>query len=398
MSINFTLDPVLRDYGTPMQQEHFDTLMAHGGATMAAAATGVPVTTYQSALRNMRHRAASKGYSPDNHLNNPVPDNFTLKKYSLYIDKEGKPGQRWLKADLDDEKRLEMIRVAIESLTNHVPAFPAVAAPKNPRNADLLNLYTLTDCHVGMLAWNKESGKDWDVHIATHVLTKCFRDMVDRSPPAETCIINQLGDFMHYDSFEAVTPAHKNLLDADGRFHKMIDSAIHIMLDVINYALLNHKNVHVICAEGNHDPAGAGWLARLIKHSYANNPRLTVDTTPKPFYVYQFGKVMLCFHHGHKVRMASLPGLFACDYPLMWGSTQYRYGHMGHRHHVEEKAKGLTGMKVMQHATLAPNDAYAARGGWRADQEVVALTYHKDFGEHSSIHTTPQMLGLMVNA
>jgi len=49
-------------------------------------------------------------------------------------------------------------------------------------------------------------------------------------------------------------------------------------------------------------------------------------------------------------------------------------------------------MKVQQHATLAARDAYAARGGWIADRQIEAITYHLEYGQVGSITVVPEML------
>lgn len=81
---------------------------------------------------------------------------------------------------------------------------------------------------------------------------------------------------------------------------------------------------------------------------------------------------------------------FAAQYAKEWGTTTKRYCHTGHRHHVEEKEH--SGMTVVQHATIAARDAYAARGGWFAERKIKAITYHKEYGETSSVTVTPEML------
>jgi hypothetical protein len=49
-------------------------------------------------------------------------------------------------------------------------------------------------------------------------------------------------------------------------------------------------------------------------------------------------------------------------------------------------------MTVVQHPTLAARDAYASRGGWLAERQVSAVTYHKDYGQVAKITITPEML------
>ena len=49
-------------------------------------------------------------------------------------------------------------------------------------------------------------------------------------------------------------------------------------------------------------------------------------------------------------------------------------------------------MMVVQHATIAARDAYAARGGWIAERKIKAIIYHTAFGEVSTVTCTPEML------
>jgi len=123
---------------------------------------------------------------------------------------------------------------------------------------------------------------------------------------------------------------------------------------------------------------------------YENEPRLTVNDSETPFYVYQHGETMLAFHHGHMKKNDQLPILFAAQFPKVWGNTTRRYAHTGHRHHVEEREH--SGMTVIQHPTLAARDAYAARGGWISDRAATAITYHERFGQVGRSTVNPEML------
>ena len=128
----------------------------------------------------------------------------------------------------------------------------------------------------------------------------------------------------------------------------------------------------------------------MFRALYENDPRVQVIDSELPYYVYQHGKTMLAFHHGHLKKNDQLPILFAAQFAQMWGSTTKRYCHTGHRHHVEEKEH--SGMTVTQHPTLAARDAYAARGGWIAERHVTSITYHSEFGLVARSIVTPEML------
>ena len=360
-------------------QEAIDAVTAHGSISAAARAVGVPRTTMQSRVLEARRRkfepqvqsllAADKA---------APPDGYKLKGTSTLFDENGVAKLQWVKTDASLEKLQEIQRAALKAMCEELKPLPAIKAPKQ-RDTDLATLYTLTDTHVGMLAWDKETGEDWDLRIAEECLSKTFIQMIDASPPAAVGIINQLGDFLHIDSLTPMTPTSHHILDADSRYQKMVEVAVRILRRIIEHALSKHPIVQVFMFEGNHDPAGSVWLRVLFAQLYGNNPRVTVGQSPNPYVAYQHGKTMLGFHHGHLVKLAQLPLLFAAKFPAEWGSTEYRYIHTGHKHHVDEKEH--PGIKVIQHPTIAAPDAYAARYGFLSKRQATSMTYSKEKGE-----------------
>ena len=301
----------------------------------------------------------------------------------------GEVVQTWEQEEPGERERLDAIKTAFEAMAADLPRLPAVTPP-TATNDKLLNLYTLTDCHVGMLAWHREGGKDWDLTIAERVLVGCFALMIERSPPAKYCIVNQLGDFLHYDGLQALTPTSGHLLDADGRFQKMVEVAVRLLRRIVDMALERHERVHVIMAEGNHDLASSVWLRVMFKALYENDPRVTVDDSALPYYAYEHGCNMLAFAHGHLKKPAGLPMVFAQQFAEMWGRAKKRYGHSGHEHHEDVTEKD--GMKWRKHPTMAARDAYAARAPFFSEQAATSLTYHADFGEWGSQTVYPEML------
>jgi hypothetical protein len=123
---------------------------------------------------------------------------------------------------------------------------------------------------------------------------------------------------------------------------------------------------------------------------YENEPRVTVNDSETPYYIYQHGNTLLGFHHGHLKKTQSLPGLFAASYRKQWGASSKVYIHTGHRHHVEEREHD--GAKIIQHATIAARDSYAARYGFVSEREMSSITYHAAFGQVARNTVTPEML------
>lgn len=307
-----------------------------------------------------------------------VPDGHLIKGLSTLVDETGRTRAQWIKTTIDADKFKAMTLAACRAAASKVKPLARVKAPRRT-NEDLLTQYTITDYHMGMLAWTKETGEPWDLVIAERVLMTVLSQMIDAAPASAVGLLAQLGDFLHFDSMKPVTPEHGHLLDADSRYQKVVEVTVRVLRWAVLRLLEKHQTVMVDMHEGNHDPSGSIWMRVLYSALFENNPRVIVEKSPLPYVAHQHGKTMLGFHHGHLSKNQSLPLLFAAKFSEMWGATKKRYIHSGHRHHVDEKE--FPGVKVIQHPTLAAPDAYAARGGWLSERQATSMTYHKEQGE-----------------
>lgn len=376
---------------TPEQlQQAVDAIAEHGSGKLAAKHLGLQYSAFRSRL--MEARAAGykskvaelireqQGEAGPLREMFQAPGGYFVKGTSTLLDENGNTRAQWVKTAVDMDKFRAMVdaacRVAAEALK---PAKP-IPAPKTS-DEDLATLYTLTDSHVGMLAWGREAGEPWNLTIAEQVLTDTLVKMIDAAPASGLGIVNQLGDFLHFDSMQPVTPTSGHILDADSRYQKVVEVAVRILRRVVEHALRKHAKVQVYMHEGNHDMTGSIWLRVMFAALYEKNPRVTVERSPLPYVALRHGKTFLGFHHGHLAKKNSLPLLFAAKFPELWGLTTKRYIHVGHFHHVEEKEH--PGVKVVQHPTLAAADAYASRGGWISERQAMAITYSMTSGEVS---------------
>lgn len=383
------IDSKLYEFANARQTEILDAIRDTGGKRQAAAKLGITRQSVQDIYRAVTRKAAAMGYSPDHDMKKTVPDGFNVRGVSTYYDSEGKPRGQWVKSSADEKARLSAIMSAIHSAADALPRLAPVVRDGHS-NANLLNLYTLTDCHVGMLAWHKEGGDDWDLTIAENTLVDCFAAMIASSPNAEKAIVCQLGDFMHFDGMIAQTPMSKHPLDADGRFGKIVEVAIRTLRRIVDMALAKHKEVELVIAEGNHDIVSSIWLRKLFCALYENEPRLKINDSELPYYCSVFGKNMIVFHHGHLTKRDSLAAKVPALFPAQWGQTTKRYAHCGHYHH--EHTRENDGLTVTQHPTLAARDAYAARGAWFGERAAKSITYHKKFGKVGENIVCPEMV------
>lgn len=341
-------------------------------------------------LARCRELFATWGYTPSFDATRFVDPGQRITGKSTYTrDDEGNPV--WVKTREDKQLQTShLIQEAIAATCASIkPIKPIIRATKTQPIADLCSVYTITDYHLGMYAWEDEAGADWDMNIAKAMLIEKFAEMVQATPDSEMGIFCQLGDFLHWDGILAVTPASKHVLDADTRFPALVECAISCIIECIQMLLHKHQKVHVIMAEGNHDQASSMWLRGFLPHLFKSTDRLTIETSPHPFYCYDWGQTMIAWHHGHLRKMADLPGVFASDpkFRAMWGKATITYIHTGHLHH--EKVIEKAGAIVEQHPTLAARDAYGARGFDYSRRAAKAITYHKSKGEVSRIQVVP---------
>lgn len=383
------LDTHLKQFATDRQWEVLKALAEHGTSRKAGRALGMSKTSVNGVRVSVLRKAARQGYAPDYDMTRPAAPGFNVKGTSTLYGPDGEIKNQWVKTGQDKEQQEEAFRAAIEAFTDNLPKEKPISAPKNT-NSNLMACYPVGDHHTGMLSWDKETGQDYDLEIAEKLLMGAINHLVGMAPSCDRATLVFLGDFMHYDSFETVTPKSRNQLDADSRFPKMVKVAIRSMRYLIQRALSQHKEVHVIVEIGNHDLSSSIFLTQCLDNIYEFEPRVTIDTSPAHYHYFTFGKNLVGVHHGHNAKMPQLPMIMAADRPEEWGKSKYRYWWTGHVHH--DQAKDFHGTKVESFRVLAPNDAWAAQEGYRAMQDMKCVILHEEYGEVSRHTVNPEML------
>lgn len=369
-------------------QRAVDLVEQYGNQAAAARAGGLPPMTLRRRWEAARAQGVRPLYRNATREAHPAIDPYMVKGTSTLVDGDGAAKLQWIKTQVDPVRWKQMVEAACRAACKKVKPHKRVKAPKETL-ADTLTLYTITDYHMGMLAWGRETGAPWDLEIAEQTLMDVLGAMIDAAPQSAVGILNQLGDFLHFDGLKALTPEHGHLLDADSRYQKVVEVTVRVLIWCVHRMLEKHDRVHIFMHEGNHDPAGSIWLRVLFSQVFQGNPRVTVEKSPRPYVIYEWGRTLLGFHHGHLSKKEKLPALFAALFREAWGRVKHMYIHTGHQHHVDEKE--YPGCNVQQHPTLAAPDAYAARGGWVSKRQAASIDYHKERGETARrIHLPPE--------
>ena len=358
--------------------------------TETARRLGISERNVYRAVTRIKSNAVKRGYSPEHDMTHVVPEGYKVKGVSTYYNEDGKPTGQWVKSATDEERRAQALLEAVENAATALPKFKPAKPPKQV-DENLASLLTITDFHLGMKAWKDSDGDDWDLKIARDVFLNAIHDMLNASPKSGTGILNQLGDFLHWDGLVQVTPTSGHHLTGDDRYSKLVELSISVMTEAVHMMLKNFGRVVVVQAEGNHDLASSVWMRKFIKHRFQEEPRVEVIDNEFPYYAYQHGEIMLGFHHGHKMRMAQLQKLFASEprFRKLWGASKHAYIHCGHLHH--ERVLDDAGCTVEQHPTLAARDNYASSHGYVSQRGAKVITYDKSDGEVHRVTVRPRL-------
>jgi hypothetical protein len=308
-----------------------------------------------------------------------VPDGHVVKGVSAYLDADGRVTSQWVKTreGMDPLATIEAIKAAFAE-------WPLVAEPvPGPETADsdTLTLIPCNDWHIGMFAWGRETGENWDLKIAERTIGAAVEDLVARSPASSEAIVLGGGDLIHADSNDNRTVSSGNALQVDGRYPKVIGVACRLKVRTIDAALRQHGRVIVRILAGNHDPHASVAIAYFLLAWYRNEPRVTVDVDPSLFFWHRFGSVLLGATHGHSVKVSQMPAIMAHRRAEDWGATRFRYVHGFHLHHSAKIATEGEGVICEVHQAPVPQDAWHFGSGFLSGRSLQSITYHRDFGE-----------------
>lgn len=334
----------------------------------------------RSTVQNRLQRATERGL--DGRLSaGSIPVGQRIVGESTLYDEAGNLKQKWVKtkAERSAEDDIETIKSAFETFeTKHIN----IPRPFSI-SSDTLTLYPLADWHLGLYAWKEETEADWDLPTAERTIEEAMNAVIDCTPKSKRAIILGGGDLLHADSPDNQTAKSKNPLDVDTRYQKVLRTACHLLVRVIDRALANHEEVLVRILSGNHDSQSAVAVTYFLAAWYRNEPRVEVDTDPSLFFWHRFGKVMLGASHNHTVKIGQMPGIMAARRAEDWGKTRFRYVHGFHLHNSTKTATEGSGCLTEIHQSPAPKDAWHHESGFISNRSVKSITYHKDTGEIS---------------
>lgn len=352
----------------------------HGSHRKAAKSLNLPKTTFQKKLKEQEqveafNKLGLRIIGSEEVIHKDLDLTGTSQMFKT------DDGIIWVKTKKGQKAQHNHLRDVAESLIKEIKPRKAITlSSKVDRSEELCTQYTIADFHMGMYANILETGDTWNIKKAINVFKNFIHHASNRAMDSKQAVLVNLGDMSHTDGNTPHTTSRKHAIDVSGRFNEIRDSLIECFDYALAELLQKHEHVHVVYCRGNHDSYTAPLIRDMIARAYMKEPRVTFDRTDGYYHKYVWGRNGFFYHHGHKLTMQKLAQSFVAQFPKEYGSTDFRYGHCGHRHHEKLSGDEFFGIKMKQHDTLAPLDAHGAELGFTANCRASFATYHKEFG------------------
>lgn len=273
----------------------------------------------------------------------------------------------WLQKKENYLHAQQIRKYVLEEIEKHAfeyPARPKKATPL-PAEAHCLEI-GICDVHLGALAWEQETGEDYDLHLGSKAYKWVLPNLIQKSIgyKIDQIIFTVGNDFFHFDSPKGET-AQGTRLDVDTRWLKMFQAGIGLSIWAID-RLLQIAPVTVVVVPDNHAPTSTLSLGEVLKAWYRNSPDVRVDNSPRLRKYHLYGVNLLGFGHGRDPKLRDYPLLMPVEAPELWAQSKIREWHIAHWHHRKklETLKETNGIVTRILPPLAGTDYWHYEMGY----------------------------------
>ncbi len=253
----------------------------------------------------------------------------------------------------------------IKDMQKHSPKYPKIKYPKSEPNLLEINL---ADLHLGKLAWDEETGTNFDLPIAENDFDKTVDKLIIQSQPynIDRVLFIVGNDFFNVDNSRNTT-TNNTPQDEDTRWHKTFNRGRLLIVKQVD-KLTAIAPVDLVIVPGNHDTERAFYLGEALACWYRNCKDVTVDNAPKPRKYYRYGSNLIGYTHGNEEKVLDLPVIMASEVPQLWAETKYREWHLGHIHQKKEikwiSTQEHKGTTIRYMRSLSGTDAWHNKKGY----------------------------------
>jgi hypothetical protein len=267
-----------------------------------------------------------------------VEETLQQKKHDYFTSLSLKEVEQ-LKKEVDEYRKKDYYLNKVAKLTEE--AFLSIGERKyiEPlsivKSGKMLEV-SIVDLHFGKLAWEPETGENYDYKIAEKRFLTVIQDIVNRTQDYqfEKIIIPIGNDFFNYDNTTNTTTLGTRQ-DTDLRWQKLYIKGVALLVNMVE-SFAKMAPVDVFVVPGNHDHLLSFCAINHLHAWFNNNPNVTIDTDPKTRKYREFGKCLIGFTHGDKEKRRIF-GCMQSEVPQAWGRTEFREWHGAHLHSEQTK-------------------------------------------------------------
>ena len=242
---------------------------------------------------------------------------------------------------------------------------------------------------MGKLAWDKETGSDYDVDLAKQVFLEALNNLANQSIRCfnvEEFVLNIGGDFLHTNGSNNSTANGTIMNDVDSRYQKIFTKGLEILTTAIDFlSSFEDVKVKVFIVQGNHDLATSFYLGESLKAFYRKDKNVEILNDPHIRKYHKYGVSTYMLTHGD-CKDDGLPLTFATEKPDYFANSIYRYIFLGHLHKSSRKVylteNEVNGVVSRRLNSLSPTDAWHNANNYVGAKRMAnALVFDKQNGQ-----------------
>ncbi len=274
----------------------------------------------------------------------------------------------------------------LEGIRNAAPDLSYLVKPATKQGKKYLLEVSIPDLHIGKLAWEDESGENYDTKIAIKRYNECVDKLLSHvayyKDEIEEILLPVGNDMINIDNMANKTTAGTDQR-VDSRWQQMFLKARDLMIENIN-KLSAIAPVRVLMVSGNHDYQTVYYLGCVLDAYYSRSSIVTIDNSAEQRKYHEYGVNMIGFTHGNEEKHQELGLLMATQKPEMWARTKCRQMHLGHFHSRKTTkyldVQEFQGFTVRILPSLSGTDDWHNRKGYMSMKAGVAFLYEKSNG------------------
>lgn len=283
-----------------------------------------------------------------------------------------------LEPRVEAQSLVALTQTLIERMENHAPKYPRFGYAKSPNPH--MAVFSIPDLHLGGLAWEKETGQQWDMEIAQNAFLEALDLMLERTASfkLEKILLPIGNDLIHVDSNKGET-FKGTRQDMAARYRQIMEAAQALLIQGID-RISSLAPVEVRVISGNHAPESEFMLGRVLGAWYRNCQNVEVVQNFAERQYVEYGATLIGYTHGHnKQKPESLVMNMTSEAREAWARCKFFEWHLGHLHHKREYE--INGVLLRYLSSLTATNSWHSSAGYVGQiRQAEAFLYHPDNG------------------